>query len=148
MDFETRKLLDYIDHQMRGSLAGYIFQPSPEMIRQRFIERLSELIGQHVLVIAKSEITVTQIGDEIIMELGQTISDIARDVYGEVIMDLFAPNSVVTLPAWRAPIDRCDTIETNAEPVHIALPKPVPPEPVVVSVKKKERPKGRLWRGD
>jgi hypothetical protein len=150
MDAETRKFLDDINHQMRTALAGYIFEPSPQMLRERFVTRLMEVVGTHIHTLAKTDVRVTQIGDEIIMELGPKIFEIIRTVYGDDIVAIFAPNAIVTLPGWRRPSEQCAPIqEKNVPRVRVELPEKIQAPIVAVEAEPKKRPKSiGIWRED
>lgn len=135
---------------MNNSLGGFTFEPSVDMMQQRFVERLTELVGTHVRKIAEEHMEIATMGDSITVTVGEPLMAIIRSVYGDDLVAMFAPNSVVTLNGWRMP-ERCESIPTTPPTITVPLPvaRPVEQETKAASKKKKKRPKSLgVWRGD
>lgn len=134
---------------MATALRGYLFEPSPEMLQKRFVDNVAEIVGKHVYELAKQHMTVTQVGDEIILELGKPFMDVIVSLYGQDLLSILAPNAMIKLPGWRKP-DQCAAIP-EAQTVSVPLPQPIFEE-VEEEVKPKvakARPRSRrLWQGD
>jgi hypothetical protein len=100
-----------------------VLNPSPEMLRKRLTGILAQIIGDHVIQTAEEHVTITQIDDEVILEIDEHMSGVISSVFGNSLLEALCCERRIVLKGWSARAPRCDRIETAK------LPDAAPPRP-------------------